>query len=299
MAIEEMITSLPSVSAATMQDIIYAVQGYVSPTQLGTSVQETLQQIYNLFQANVVLFNAGNPNGVVAGVTYQFCWDTTDKILWICTTSGTASTAVWTQSIAGNINTGTANQIAYYATSGTTLSGLTGANSAMLVTNSTGVPSMTASMTNGQVIIGSTGSTPAPATLTAGTNISITNGAHSVTINASGMASITWTDVTGISQTMAANAGYVADNSSLVTLTLPTTAAFGTIIYVQGLGSGGWTIAQNSGQNVQVGSVSTTVGTGGSISSANRYDSIALVCIVANTTWGALGAPQSTGLSIV
>ena len=96
MAIEEMFTSLPTVSSAQMTDILCAVQGYVSPTVLGLSVQETLQQVYSLFQSNIILFNAGNPNGVLAGTTYQFCWDTTDSALYLCTTSGTSSTAVWT-----------------------------------------------------------------------------------------------------------------------------------------------------------------------------------------------------------
>lgn len=96
MAVEEMFTSLPTVSSAQLTDIICAVQGYVSPTTLGLSVQETLQQVYDLIQSNVVLFNAGNPNGVLAGQTYQFCWDTSNSVLYICTTTGTSSTAVWT-----------------------------------------------------------------------------------------------------------------------------------------------------------------------------------------------------------
>lgn len=99
MAVEEMITSLPTVSAATMHDIIYAVQGYVSPSVLGTSTQQTLQQVYNLFQSTIILFNSGDPNGLVAGTTYQFLWDTVDNMLWVCTTSGTASTAVWQKSV--------------------------------------------------------------------------------------------------------------------------------------------------------------------------------------------------------
>jgi len=99
MATEEMFTSLPTVSTAQMSDIICAVQGYVSTSNLGLSVQETLQQVYNLFQSNVILSNAGNPNGVVAGTTYQLCWDTVDLVLWVCTTSGTATTAVWTECI--------------------------------------------------------------------------------------------------------------------------------------------------------------------------------------------------------
>lgn len=96
MAVEEMFTSLPTVSSAQLTDIICAVQGYTSPTSLGLSVQETLQQVYEVVQSNVVLFYAGNPNGNVAGQTYQFCWDTANSVLYICTTTGTTSTAVWT-----------------------------------------------------------------------------------------------------------------------------------------------------------------------------------------------------------
>lgn len=95
MAIEEMFTSLPTVSNSTLNDIICAVQGYVNPSNLGLSTQQTLQQVYNLFQQNIILNYAGNPNGNVAGTTYQLLWDTVDSVLWVCTTSGTATSAVW------------------------------------------------------------------------------------------------------------------------------------------------------------------------------------------------------------
>ncbi|HEV2917605.1 MAG TPA: hypothetical protein VGW78_07730 [Candidatus Babeliales bacterium] len=81
----------------------------------------------------------------------------------------------------------TANQLLYSPSAGN-LSGLTTVASAQLVTNATGVPAMTSSMTNGQIVIGSTGGTPGPATITAGTNITVTNGANSVTIACSGSA---------------------------------------------------------------------------------------------------------------
>lgn len=45
----EMFTQLPVASTAFMSDILCSVQGYVSPTQLGISTQQTLQQVYNLF----------------------------------------------------------------------------------------------------------------------------------------------------------------------------------------------------------------------------------------------------------
>jgi hypothetical protein len=44
------------------------------------------------------LFNfAGNPNTHVAGALNDLTYDTTDGILWVCTTAGNAGSAVWTQ----------------------------------------------------------------------------------------------------------------------------------------------------------------------------------------------------------
>jgi hypothetical protein len=207
-----MFTQLPVVTTAQMTDIICAVQGYVSSTVPGLSVQETLGQVYNLFQANIILSYAGNPNGFVAGTTFQLLWDTTDKILWVNTTSGNAASAVWTP----------------------------------VIPNS----------------------------------------------------EFAWTNVTGTSATMIANQGYQANNAGLVTLTLPSVSIFGDTLEIAGFGAGGWTIAQGAGQQVIIGSSSSTVGVGGSISSTNQFDSLVLHCAVANTTWQALGGPQGT-LTIV
>lgn len=104
-------------------------------------------------------------------------------------------------------------------------------------------------------------------------------------------------NVAASSQSMSAGNGYIANGSSQVVLTLPVNAAVGTLISVQGFGSGGWQIAQNSGQQIFVGNVSTTAGTG-TVTSANRYDSLNLICTVANTTWCALGGPMSAGLNL-
>lgn len=102
---------------------------------------------------------------------------------------------------------------------------------------------------------------------------------------ASGPESFTWNNVTSGSQAMVPNNGYVADFGTLITFTLPTTAAFGTLISVVGLNTGGWIIAQNSGQNIQFGNLSTTHGASGSLASTNQYDQVDLLCIVANLTW--------------
>ena len=97
--------------------------------------------------------------------------------------------------------------------------------------------------------------------------------------------SATWVNVSGTSQAMTANVAYTANNAGLVTLTLPTTAAAGTTLEVTGLGAGGWSIAQNASQLIHLGSSVTTTGVGGSLSSTNRYDTVVLRCVVANTTW--------------
>jgi hypothetical protein len=94
---------------------------------------------------------------------------------------------------------------------------------------------------------------------------------------------ITWNEVTGTSQTAAADNGYIANNSSLVTITLPATCALGKTIRVAGFGAGGWAVAQNVGQQIIYGDVTTTEGVSGSLASINRYDAVELLCVVADT----------------
>jgi hypothetical protein len=216
----EMFTQLPTVPSAQLSDIICAVQG-------GVSVQETLAQILALNLSNIVLNYTGNPNGNVAGVVNQFCWDTSDLILYICTTSGNAGSAIWNKTI----------------------------------------------------------------TLTAGTGITIVQNGANILISASG-AGIGWTTVTTASQQMITDNGYIVNNGTLATLTLPTTSSVGDSLYIIGLGAGGWSIAQNAGQNIHIGNLGSTTGVSGSVSSSNQFDSLHLVCTVANTTWNAAGGAQ-------
>jgi len=131
----------------------------------------------------------------------------------------------------------------------------------------------------GQVIGMGTPSDIGPAT----TN-SVTTTTHTHAISGFQLA-FTWNDVTGTTQAMTVNNGYLADSASLVTLTLPSTAAFGTIIEVAGAGDGGWKVAQNSGQIIRFGNASTTLGTGGYLASTHTRDSIKLLCVTANTSF--------------
>lgn len=175
-----------------------------------------------------------------------------------------------------------------YASSANTVSGLATTNRAVLGTDATGVPNWLA-LTDGQLIIGSTAGAPAAATLTAGAGISISNGSNSITISSSsGVTS--WQEIAGTTQAAAVNTGYIIGNASQTTVTLPATAAVGSVVAIAGLGAAGFILAPNAGQTIKLQAGSTSV----SVTSAEQYDSITVVCVTANTTWVTISA-VSTG----
>lgn len=97
--------------------------------------------------------------------------------------------------------------------------------------------------------------------------------------------SISWSAVSGTTQAASINNGYVCQNASATTVTLPTTAPVGSIVAVQGQGSAGFVLTAGAGQTIKA--MSSTTTTAGSLTSATQYDSIEVVCVVANTTWAA------------
>ncbi len=157
---------------------------------------------------------------------------------------------------------------------------------------------------------GGTGVNNGASTITIGGNVTF-SGAHTFTGTVTADTTVTFpttgtlatttqgiisNNVTGTSASMAVSNLYVANNSSLVTLTLPSTAAVGDRLYIRGSGSGGWSIAVNASGLIHVGSSPSTVTTG-AVSSTNRYDCVDLTCIVANNEWVCSGI-QSSGLTI-
>lgn len=173
-----------------------------------------------------------------------------------------------------------------YASSANVMSALATANRASLSTNSTGVPTWLA-MTDGQVIIGSSAGSPTAATLSAGTGVTITNASNAITIAATA-SGFTWTDVTGATQTIAAQNGYFTDRSGGVTYTLPASGSLGdTFIIVGKLGL--TTITPNANQQLLIGSASGTVGVTGTAVGTNVGDCITFVCSTsgASTVWRA------------
>lgn len=201
-------------------------------------------------------------------------------------TSGTAGTILRSDgtnivnSTATFANTYSASNL-LYSNGANAVTGLATANSAVLVTDSSGVPAWSSTMTNGQLIIGSTSGTPTAAALTAGNGISITNGAGSITIASTG-GGLTYNSVSGATQTAVGNNAYILNNAAATTVTLPTTASstIGDTIKIKGRSSAAWIIQAASGQIITYGATSSS--TAGTATSALGTDSIQLVYVASN-----------------
>ena len=89
----------------------------------------------------------------------------------------------------------------------------------------------------------------------------------------------------GASQNLATNVGYICNAGGALSLALPATSAVGKQISVTLAGSTSWKITQAAGQQIQIGSNTTTAGATGYISSNLIGDTVTMICKVANTTW--------------
>ena len=143
-------------------------------------------------------------------------------------------------------------------------------------------------LTAGQVLIGTTSSDPVGATLTAGTGVNITSATGSITVASTGVGSLVWNDVSGTSQAAAINQGYIISNAGQTTVTLPATAAEGSVFAVQAKGAAGWILQMNTGQTCHFGNSATS--SAGSLTSTNLWDSVSIVCVTANITFAVTSA---------
>lgn len=128
-------------------------------------------------------------------------------------TSGSATTGAVTLTLPQSIATTSSVTFANVTDSALT------ANSFMYPTTG-GLLASTAAATNGQILIGSTGAAPVAATLTAGTGVSVTNAAGSITIANTGVTSL----VAGTGISISGSTGAVTVNNTGVTsvaLSLP------------------------------------------------------------------------------
>ena len=177
--------------------------------------------------------------------------------------SGSNTAPSW--STATYLGAMTANEI-LYASSSNVMGQIATAANGVLITNNSSVPSLLAnSGTPGYVLTANTGAPPSWQAITG---------------------SVTWSSIAGTTQTAAVNHGYIVSNIGQTTITLPATAALGSVVEVAGLGAGGWILEPGAGQDINLGEDNATV----SITSANANDCIRVVCVVADTSWTMLSS---------
>lgn len=266
----------------------------------------------NLTQTGIVSYN--NTTGVFFGRTLT----STGSTVTITNPNGVNGNPNFEVNFSGiNINSFTG--VLSVANGGTGNSTFP-ANS-ILIGNGAGPISSIPAGTNGQLLIGATGGPASFSTLALTGGLTQTQGAGTLTLTAppititgSGITvtgspvslggsvtltvtggGITWVNVTGTTQTIAVNTGYVANNAAQVVFTLPATATLGDSFYITGngnVGTAGWRVNQNAGQVIFFGSSTTTVGAGGSLTSTNQLDSIRAVCVVpgAATVWNIINS---------
>lgn len=97
-----------------------------------------------------------------------------------------------------------------------------------------------------------------------------------------------WSEITAASKSMVPNEGYRANRTTLQTFTLPASCAVDKFLSVTGVGIGLWKIAQNAGQKIYFGTVTTETGTGGYLASTHARDCVTLQCVEADTAFQAI-----------
>jgi hypothetical protein len=78
----------PANNPISPDNVLYADQN-------GSEVKLPLNLVSNWVQSNIIKAFFGDPNGNVAGQTYQICYDYQNNLLYICTLSGTVSSTIW------------------------------------------------------------------------------------------------------------------------------------------------------------------------------------------------------------
>jgi hypothetical protein len=196
--------------------------------------------------------------------------------------SGTGTLGISTDAAATTINLGTGG-----AAKTVTLGSTNTTSTTNLQSGSGGIK--IPAFAEGALVTSSTG-VISTVTGTAGFVLTANAAGTAPSFQAAGGGGMTWSVITA-DQNAAVNNGYICNKAGLLTLTLPTTAAAGTLLGITGMNNAtGWKIGQNANQIIHFGSSDTTTGTGGSLASSATRDSVQLVCVVANLEWNVLNA---------
>lgn len=177
-----------------------------------------------------------------------------------------------------------------YSSSANVVAGLTTANSATLVTTSTGVPVMSGTMTNGQMIIGSTAATPTAGTISStGGTIAVSTGAGTLNLEVA-TGGFTWNDISGAFSPLKQNGYFITGTA---TGTLPAAPTQGdTIKFFVDHASQVLTIQATAGKIIRLGSLVSS--SGGTFVSTAQGDSVELVYRTSDTCWCAVAGFTGT-----
>lgn len=141
----------------------------------GSTTQTVVMPVTSTLTLGQQFYIINNSSGVVTvqssgANTIQAMAAGTSALLTVILTSGTTAASWQSTYIAdggGTVNSGTANQLGYYATTGNAISGLTSANNGLLVTGNTGVPSILAGPgTTGNILQSNAAAAPSFSTAT-------------------------------------------------------------------------------------------------------------------------------------
>lgn len=113
---------------------------------------------------------------------------------------------------------------------------------------------------------------------------STTGAGSTITITSSGLG-LTWHTVS-VNTTMVSNSGYFCVSpGGALTMALPATSALGDTIKIALNGATSFQITQAAGQQIRLGTKTTTLGAGGSLTTTEQGDAIEIACMTANTIW--------------
>lgn len=107
--------------------------------------------------------------------------------------------------------------------------------------------------------------------------------------------SLSTVSISGTTQAAAVQTRYIVANAGQTTITLPTTFAIGDTVIIKGLGAAGWILKAGTATTIQLGSAATS--SGGTLTSANQYDTVYVSGLVANTQWS-VDYVLSAGLTV-
>ena len=180
------------------------------PVSYGGTGKQTLT-------AHGVLVGEGTSpiNALAVGTSGQVLLGSTGADPTFGTLTSTGNTLTYTQSAGGlNIDITSPLVVSYGGTGATTFT-----QNAVLIGNGTSPLSTVGPLTNGQLLIGSTGNAPVAATLTPGTNITITNSAGGITISATGVVtSVALFGNVGSATGIGGTVSVLGDNQSITTV---------------------------------------------------------------------------------